>query len=42
MKTSGGVDVYRFTYIWSPHQLEVSGQLHTPAVLPSVPIGYEA
>jgi hypothetical protein len=25
---------YRSTFSWSPHQLEVSGQLHAPAALP--------
>jgi hypothetical protein len=33
--------MYRSTCSWPRHQLEVSGQLHTPASLPPVPIGEE-
>jgi hypothetical protein len=39
--------MYRSTFSWTRHQLEVSGQLHAPAALspgkePPVPIGQEA
>jgi hypothetical protein len=30
--------MYRSTFSWPRHQLEVSGQLHAPAALPPVPI----
>jgi hypothetical protein len=30
--------MYRSTFSWSWHKLEVSGQLHAPTALPPVPI----
>jgi hypothetical protein len=31
--------LYRATFCWPRHKLEVSGELHAPAALPPVPIG---
>jgi hypothetical protein len=33
--------MYRATYSWPWHQMDVSGQLHTPAASPPVPTGQE-
>jgi hypothetical protein len=33
MKAYGGVEAY-FHHSWPRYQMEVSGQLHTPAALP--------